>query len=114
MEIIVSESYIDRFFTEHSLDAMMTVLSRYYPEFDKKKFMNLINNSKWNSLAIKQRMHHVTECMYKVSPDSFDESVEILLKAAPESKGWESMTLPDYIEIYGQEFWDNGIPGTVN
>ncbi len=101
----MEDSYTDRFFTEHSLDSMMKVLSRYYPEFDKEKFRNLIYDTKWKNLAIKGKMRHVTLCMHKVLPDSFEDTVGILLKACPEIKGWESMALPDYIEVYGQDFW---------
>jgi 3-methyladenine DNA glycosylase AlkC len=101
--------FTDRYFTRDSLGLMMTTLSKYYPQFDTLKFGKLINDSQWNSLAIKQKMHHVTLCLHKVLPESFDESVEILLKSAPEINGWESMTLPDYIEMYGQEFWDKSM-----
>jgi len=54
-------------------------------------------------------MRHVTECMHKVLPDSFNESVEILLKAAPDISGWECMTLPDYVEMYGQKYWERSM-----
>ena len=102
----------DRFFTTHSLNTMMSVLSNYYRKLDIEKFKTLIYDSEWKNRELKEKMHHVTECMHKVLPDSFDESVEILLKAAPEIhkiKGWECMTLPDYIEIYGQKFWDKSM-----
>ncbi len=99
----------DRLFTRISLDAMMTVLSRYYPKLDVKKFKKLIYDSEWKNRELKQKMHHVTECMHNVLPDSFDESIEILLEAAPEIKGWECMTLPDYVEMYGQMFWEKSM-----
>lgn len=105
----MEDSYTDRFFTEHSLDAMMTVLSGYYREFDKEKFRDLIYDSQWNDLLIKQKMRHVTLCLHRVLPATFDEAVEILIKAAPEIKGWECMTLPDYIELYGQNFWEKSM-----
>lgn len=102
----MSERLKDKFFTEHSLDAMITTLSKHYPKLDTEKFKKLIYDSEWKNRELKQKTRHVTECMHKVLPDSFDESVKILLNAAPEVKGWESMTFPDYIEVYGQKFWD--------
>jgi len=105
--------YTNRFFTKHSLDAMMTALSKYYPKLEVKKFKKSIYDSEWKNRAIKQKMRHVTECMHKVLPESFDESLDILLKAAPEIKGWESMTLPDYVEVYGQKFWNKSMSALV-
>ncbi len=93
----MAEPLKQKFFTRESLGAMMTTLSKYYTELDIKKFKELIYDSEWKNRALKQKMRHTTECMHRVLPDSFDESVEILLKAAPEIKGWESMSLPDYI-----------------
>ncbi len=105
----MTERLKELFFTRHSLDAMMTALSKHYPKLDTEKFKKLIYDSEWKNRALKQKMRHVTECMHKVLPDSFEKSVEILLKAAPEITGWESMTLPDYIEISGQKYWEKSM-----
>ncbi len=105
--------YKERFFTKHSLNAMMTALSKHYPRLDTEKFKNLIYDSKWENRVIMQRMRHVAECMHKVLPDSFEESVEILLKASPEIRGWECMSLSNYVEIYGQKFWDKSMSALV-
>ncbi len=95
----------EKFFTKHSLNAMMGVLSKHHPNLDTEKFNKMIYDAEWKNRALKQKMHHVTECLHKVLPDSFDESIKILLKAAPKVNGWESMTLPDYVEVYGQKYW---------
>lgn len=102
----MEDSYTDEFFTEQSLHAFITVLSKYYPDLDTVKFKNLINDSQWNSLFIMKKMRHVTLSMHQVLPDSFEKAVEILLKAAPELNWWENMCLPDYIGVYGQDYWD--------
>lgn len=109
LERMMAERLKDRFFTGHSLDAMMAVLSEHYPELDTKRFKKLIYDAGWENRALKQKMRHVTECMHRVLPDSFEKSVEILLKAAPEISGWESMTLPDYIEVYGRRHWEESM-----
>lgn len=101
----MAELLKDIFFTEHSLDAMMTALSRHYPALDTETFKKRIYDAEWKNRALKQKMRHVTHCMHQVLPDAFDASVDILLKAAPEINGWESMTLPDYIEVYGRPYW---------
>lgn len=110
----MSDLYYAQFFTRRSVDALITTLSKYYPILDKEKLKKLIYDSQWENQWIRQKVRHVTECMHKVLPDSFDETVEILLKAAPEVSGWwEGMTLPDYIELYGQNFWDKSMSALV-
>jgi 3-methyladenine DNA glycosylase AlkC len=109
METQMTESYTERFFTKRSLDSLMSALSTHYPQLDAERFNELIHDSTWEALAIKGRMRHVTECMHKVLPDSFEEAVDILLRAAPEISGWEGMTLPDYVEVYGQGSWDKAM-----
>jgi len=49
----MTELYKDRFFARHSLDAMMTALSKHYPELDVDRFNELIHDSEWMNREIK-------------------------------------------------------------
>jgi len=51
-------------------------------------------------------MRHTTECLHQTLPKSYKQAVALLMKAAPEVKGFEAMCLPDYIELYGPDDWD--------
>ncbi len=102
----MEDNSYDKFFTEHSMDTMMTVLSRYYSDFNRGKFKSLIYDSNWNSLFIMRKIRHVSLSLHKVMPDSFKKTVDIFLKAAPEIGWWESMVFPDYVGVFGHEYWD--------
>lgn len=102
----MEDSYTDEFFTEQSIDAFIKTLRKYYPVLDIKKFKDMIYDSDWNSLFIMKKMRHVTQCMHKVLPVDFEKTIEILLKAAPELEWWENICLPDYVCLYGHDYWD--------
>jgi 3-methyladenine DNA glycosylase AlkC len=100
------EKLKDLFFTKSSINAMATELKKLYRKFDKKLFTSLVLDDNFESLELKARMRHITECMHQVLPSSFPEAIKILRKAAPKIKGFEAMCLPDYVELYGLDFWD--------
>lgn len=102
----MAERLKDQFFTEESLQAMTKSILKAYPSFQTKEFLKLIYDPTWEQLELKQKMRHTTECLKKVLPQDYKEAIKILMKAAPEISGFEAMTLPDYVELYGLENWD--------
>ena len=106
----MAERLKDMFFTPISLNAMADTLREHYSLFDKKKFLAAVYDSNWESLELKAKMRHATECLHKALPKSYKEALAILMQAAPQVKGFEAMTLPDYVALYGQEDWDLSLP----
>ena len=100
----MEESYTNRYFTEHSMEAMISVLCKYYPEFNIKKFKKLIHVPKWESLAIKGKVRHVTEALFRVLPEPFNEAVEILLKAQAHLQVYlQHESSMNYLIFYSQD-----------
>lgn len=102
----MAEKLKDMFLTSTSLNKMADTLQKYYPKFDKKKFLSLIYDNAWESRELKEKMRHTTECLHKILPKSYKEALDILIQAAPYIKGFEAMTLPDYAALYGMHDWD--------
>jgi len=102
----MAEKLKDMFFTPSSIKAMADVLKRYYPDFDKKRFVGLAFDEDFESKELKARMRHTTECLRQVLPVSYKKTLRILKRAAPHVKGFEAMCLPDYVELYGLDDWD--------
>ncbi|OQX95193.1 DNA alkylation repair protein, partial [candidate division KSB1 bacterium 4572_119] len=46
----------------------------------------------------------------KTLPKSYEKALYILKKAIPFIKGFEAMSFPDYVEIYGMLDWDLSLP----
>lgn len=100
----------DMFFTKSSINQFADTIKQYYPEFNKDKFVNSIFNDEWNSKELKEKMHHTTICLHETLPETYQQTLDILIKTAPFIKGFEAMALPDYVEQYGMENWDISFP----
>ncbi|MFC2118232.1 DNA alkylation repair protein [Bacteroidota bacterium] len=98
------------FFTEDSVNNMANKISEYYAGFDKKKFVNLVFARGWLDKELKERMRHVTQCLHKTLPDNYGEALEILKKVIPHIKGFDLMCMPDYVEVYGLDDWEQSLP----
>jgi 3-methyladenine DNA glycosylase AlkC len=96
------------FFTKESIAALAENITQVYREFDKQTFNGLIYDDKWETLELKEKMRHTSICLQKTLPEPYPEAVAILETAAPSVKGFEAMTLPDFVELYGmdEENWE--------
>ncbi len=93
-------------YSEEFVNSLIDGIYDHYPNFDKKEFFNRVFDDSWESLELKERMYHVTRIMAEFLPSGYEEAVKILMKAAPGIKGFGSMSLPDYSEKYGLEYWE--------
>ncbi len=97
------------FFTSESIDHLSKAIKKVHPPFDEEKFKNCIYSGKWESLELKQKMRHVSTCLRHNLPDNYLQSLEIIERIAPEIKGFEAMTLPDFVEQYGLDHFDRSL-----
>ena len=110
----MAEQLKNMFFTSESINSIANLIKNQYSKFDKKEFIKLINSGGFKNMELKEKMRHLTKCMHKTLPSSFDKAVDILIKIAPEVKGFESMSLPDYVEQYGLDNWDISLPAMAH
>ncbi len=100
----------DMFFTRDSVNHLAESIKQVYTEFDTSRFLGLIYDADWEGKALKERMRHTTLCLGKTLPESFGEALEILKKVIPHIKGFEVMTFPDYVEVFGLDDWKSSLP----
>lgn len=106
----MADRLIHQFFTDSSLNAFADSIQNSWKSFDKSSFLNLVFDENWHTLALKQRMRHVTLCLKNYLPDQYPEAVRILIDIASEVKGFEGMVLPDYVELFGLDDWETSLP----
>ena len=107
----MAERLKDIFFTNESMGAFADTIKKAYPDFNKKKFLDLIFDGTFKAKEFMERSKHTTHCLYEILPKSYKKALDILITAAPLVKGAESLSLPDYVATYGMENWDLSIPG---
>ena len=106
----MAERLKDIFFTQTSLNTFADAIQQYYPEFNKKKFLELVFDDNWESLELKAKMRHTTLCLHQTFPKDFGKALEILKQTAPLTKGFEVMVHHDYVELYGMDNWALSLP----
>ena len=105
----MAERLKDMFFTTASVAALADAIQGSYRGFNKNSFARSVFDKTFDSMELKQRMRHTTECLGRALPESYTQAVKILMHAAPEVKGFEAMCLPDYVELYGLGHWKQSL-----
>lgn len=81
------------------------------PNFSEEVFSSLVFTEQWNELELKQRMQHLTDCLHKVLPENFTDTVSCLIEISEEVKkisvsesNYEYIFISDYIASYGLKY----------
>jgi len=97
-------------------DRLSNVLIETIPHFDKKIFISKIFIPEFSQMELKERMRHTTKVLHDFLPEKFSEAFEILenmMKKLRENNIGEDnlayIFIPDYIEIYGIDDYENSI-----
>jgi len=80
---------------------LATALHQAHPAFDQTRFKKQVLNKDWESMELKQRLHHITHCLHQTLNLPYPKAVTVLIKACKTFGGYEGMFFPDYIEQYG-------------
>lgn len=79
------------------------------PAFDTKRFMALATHN-LDALGIMQRMRQTATSLHATLPADFGAAVDILSALAPRiNHGFASITLPEYVALYGQDHFDRSM-----
>ncbi len=103
---------IKNLFSRKFFDSLSSALNSTYPAFDQKVFLRDVFNHQWESLELKERLHHATQCLHKHLPEDYRTSLAILENAAEmlEIHGFADMVFSDYVAMYGLGDWDASLP----
>jgi len=104
---VYSESFFKKF---------LSVVLLIAHKFNEKAFLNSIYNEQWETLALKQRMRHISIVFKEQLGPDYTSNIELILRLIPEleKKGFktdslEFIFLPDFVEIYGLENFQTSI-----
>ncbi|HEY4937035.1 MAG TPA: DNA alkylation repair protein [Puia sp.] len=91
-------------------------LSEVLPSFSKQKFLEQIFTGDFSRKELKARMRHTSKVLHGFMPANYKKTVEIiknliyrLKKMGIGEDGLTYMFLPDYIEVYGIDHFDDSI-----
>lgn len=104
------EKLKDILFPQEKVQLFARILKEEYPDFEAENFVNEVCDKDWTERELKEKMRHTTLCLHRFLPSDFNVTVEILKAVVPNVKGFESIVLPDYVEVYGLEYPDISVP----
>ena len=91
------------FFTKDSLQHMAERTRAAWPEFDAARFLALVFADGWEQLELKDRMHRTARSLHATLPQEYAQALAIMEQVIPSIRGFDVMTFPDYVEIFGQD-----------
>lgn len=96
-------------YNKHLLTSLADQLKVYYPQFDKRGFINEVLDNEWQNKELKQRMRQVTESLRNYLPADYVKTINILRKTSTNFTGFEYMFFPEYVELYGLDDFETSI-----
>jgi len=98
-------------------DTLSNALNKVLPSFDVVRFKSLIFNEQFQQMELKERMRHTTIAMHEFMPEAFTDAVLVIHQLIKElraiGRGEDELAfifLPDYIEVYGIDDYENAVP----
>jgi len=86
------------------------------PEVNSDEFLALIYTADWDSLELKQRMRRISNVLHHFLDTDYTVGISQLLNVYRFAKdnlkgtlGFEYMFFPDYVEVYGIEYFDESM-----
>lgn len=103
-------------YSEAFFDTFGTVLTKSIKGFDKQKFTKQIFNENWSNYELKQRMRHVSIILHNFLAADFKKASQQLINITDTLLGdregqmdFLHMFLPDYVELYGIDDYENSM-----
>ncbi|UCE41388.1 MAG: hypothetical protein JSV17_18485 [Candidatus Aminicenantes bacterium] len=106
----MAERLKDMFFTRESIDKFADTIKLHYSDFEKSEFLKHMFDESFEAKELLDKMKHTTKCLFDTLPKPYKKALDILIKAAPDVKGFEAMALPDFVATYGMDDWDLSLP----
>jgi 3-methyladenine DNA glycosylase AlkC len=112
MSSLLKDLYSPAFYDRLSISFVHTIEG-----FDKTKFKRALFINSFKTMELKERMKHTARCMHLFMPETFGPaSLKMLSKIIDRWRkhefpkgGLEHIFLPDYVETYGIDDYDNAV-----
>ena len=111
MSYLLKDLYSPAFY-----EGLTNALASTIPDFDRATFLKQIFNDDFNSMELKERMKHTSKVFHGFLPGEYPETIklikntiEVLKQRGIGQDGLAYMFLPDYLETYGLEYFEESV-----
>jgi len=109
--MLLKDLYSQAFYDRLCNALMVTV-----PGFDQKKFIRNIYVTDFEQMELKQRMKHTTLVLHQFMPDDYSQTISLIKSTIQQLRiagigedGLAFMFLPDYLETYGIDYFEESV-----
>jgi 3-methyladenine DNA glycosylase AlkC len=97
-------------FNKEFVESFASNFKKYSSSFNEELYLSTVLST-LDSLELKQRMRLISSTIESCTNNDYTENIEVLKQvknhfSTEESIGLQSMILPDYVEVYGLEYFD--------
>ena len=98
----------DQFFNKAYITALAADLHTAHARFKVGAFIEAVMNRQWKAMELKQRMHHVADCLHEALAMDFQSCIALLTpivqrRIYEETNSFGDMIFPDFVERFGME-----------
>ncbi len=103
-------------YNQQFLEDFTSAVTQVVPCMDKASFIKAVFDEAWQEMELKHRMRHLAMTLHGFLTDNYPENASLLIGIVKQllnnglkENSFEYMFLPDYIEVYGLEHYDDSI-----
>ncbi len=104
-------------YNQEYISLLASTLHKVEKEFIPQEFIDSVFDILWIKRELKQRMHHISYCLYQSLPFSYEENISILEKTffqMNSAYALENMIFQDYVQIYGLDSFKTSMKALEN
>ena len=109
-------SPLKNMFNAAFFEKLCPVLKQTIQQFDSRNFIYRVFNNTWPELELKQRVRHISTVLHDFLPRDFKKAAGLMVdlsnalrKNEMHEQGFETIFIPDYIEVFGLEYPDESL-----
>jgi hypothetical protein len=72
----------DHLFNLPKVQMLADQVSQIFPDFESESFVQIVV-SQFPRLELKERIHHITQCLHRFLPENYLEALQIIVDALP-------------------------------
>lgn len=96
----------DQFFNRAYVTRLADDISATDSSFDSKSFVSSVLNRQWKSMELKERMHHVADCLHASLARDYKAGIRLLTpivqrRIREQTNSFGDMIFPDFVERFG-------------
>ena len=98
----------DQFFNKAYVTVLAADIKAASPAFDATAFVASVLNRQWKSMELKERMHHVADCLHAALNRDYKSCIKLLTpivlrRIKEQTNSFGDMIFPDFVERFGIE-----------